>query len=195
MPVWSALWNEITTPGGGASSIDDLTDVDTATASPATGQVLAWNGTNWIPVSPTSGGPISLNDIVDVDTASSPPIAGEQLIWNGSAWIPGGDTLKFPPTVISSSTTSTVALIPNTKARAVKWFVAVEDNISGKFAGREVFSVRDDSTGVSFTEYAFTGDPLNFDISVSNDGVNVSISVTNNEINALDVIIVTVIVG
>lgn len=30
-------------------SIDDLTDVDTTTVSPVSGDVLVWNGTNWIP--------------------------------------------------------------------------------------------------------------------------------------------------
>ncbi len=33
----------------GASSVDDLTDVDTSTSTPTTGQVLKWDGTNWVP--------------------------------------------------------------------------------------------------------------------------------------------------
>ena len=41
--------------GGGASSIDDLTDVDTTTTAPSSGQVLKWNGTNWIPASDSTG--------------------------------------------------------------------------------------------------------------------------------------------
>ena len=33
--------------GGGASSIDGLSDVDTSTSSPSTGDLLQWNGSNW----------------------------------------------------------------------------------------------------------------------------------------------------
>lgn len=32
------------------SGIDDLSDVDTSTASPATGDLLEWDGSNWVPV-------------------------------------------------------------------------------------------------------------------------------------------------
>ncbi len=41
----------------GASSIDDLTDVDTSTAAPSDGEGLIWNGTDskWIPGSVSSG--------------------------------------------------------------------------------------------------------------------------------------------
>ena len=39
----------VSASGGGVSVIDDLSDVDTTTAAPSTGQALKWNGTNWIP--------------------------------------------------------------------------------------------------------------------------------------------------
>lgn len=39
------------------SSINDLNDVDTASTPPTTGQVLKWNGSNWVPAADvTSGG-------------------------------------------------------------------------------------------------------------------------------------------
>lgn len=39
------------------NSINDLTDVDTVSTLPTTGQVLKWNGSNWVPASDvTSGG-------------------------------------------------------------------------------------------------------------------------------------------
>ena len=37
------------------SSIDSLADVDTATSAPSTGQLLQWNGTNWVPYTHTNG--------------------------------------------------------------------------------------------------------------------------------------------
>ena len=44
-----------TNPSGTVSlSVDDLTDVDTTTAAPSTGDLLQWNGTNWVPALPES---------------------------------------------------------------------------------------------------------------------------------------------
>jgi len=34
---------------GGASTLDELTDVDLTTNEPAVGQLLVWNGTSWVP--------------------------------------------------------------------------------------------------------------------------------------------------
>jgi hypothetical protein len=44
--------------GGGASAIDDLTDVDTSTTAPTNGQALVWNSTNneWEPGTVSGGG-------------------------------------------------------------------------------------------------------------------------------------------
>lgn len=42
--------------GGGASSLNGLSDVDTATDPPATGEVLKYNGTLWVPQADDSGG-------------------------------------------------------------------------------------------------------------------------------------------
>jgi uncharacterized coiled-coil protein SlyX len=42
--------------GGGASDLDGLSDVDTTTTAPVTGQVLGYNGTLWVPVEAASGG-------------------------------------------------------------------------------------------------------------------------------------------
>lgn len=41
---------------GGATSINDLTDVDTSTTPPTQDQVLAWDGSNWVPADQTGGG-------------------------------------------------------------------------------------------------------------------------------------------
>jgi len=44
--------------GGGASAINDLSDVDTNTSAPSNGDVLTWSATNseWAPQTPASGG-------------------------------------------------------------------------------------------------------------------------------------------
>jgi len=49
-----------------AISINSLSDVDTATAAPTVGQVLKWNGTNWVPAADaTSGGAGTNADTLD----------------------------------------------------------------------------------------------------------------------------------
>ncbi len=41
-------WNEHVGGGGGASAIDDLTDVDTTTVAPSNNDVLTWNDTEFL---------------------------------------------------------------------------------------------------------------------------------------------------
>ncbi|ADF42387.1 structural protein [Synechococcus phage S-CBS2] len=56
-------------------NIDDLTDVDTSTSAPTTDQVLAWNGTNWVPsdVSAVGGGVTRIQDATDYEPNTTPP--------------------------------------------------------------------------------------------------------------------------
>ena len=44
----AAVWSALST-GAAISVIDDLTDVDTTTTAPTVGDVLVWDGTNWVP--------------------------------------------------------------------------------------------------------------------------------------------------
>ena len=44
------------TGGGGATSIDDLTDVNTSTTPPNINQALIWNGSAWVPGDVAAGG-------------------------------------------------------------------------------------------------------------------------------------------
>lgn len=75
---------------GGATALDQLTDVDTSTTPPAVGQTLKWNGTNWVPGNDndTIFTPGSINAFTDVDTATVPPTVGQSLVWNGTNWVP-----------------------------------------------------------------------------------------------------------
>jgi len=49
--------------GGGATSIGDLTDVDTTTTPPTNDQALIWNGTTWVPGDVTTGGGGSVDSV------------------------------------------------------------------------------------------------------------------------------------
>lgn len=77
--------------GGGASVLNDLTDV-TIASTPTNGQALVWNTatSQWIPGTVASGS-IAINDLTDVNTTSNPPTQGQALIWDTDAlsWIPG----------------------------------------------------------------------------------------------------------
>ena len=57
-------------PGTGTSSINDLSDVDTATTAPSSGDALKWNGTSWVPVASA-----------EIDPAMT-PTDGQALVWD-----------------------------------------------------------------------------------------------------------------
>lgn len=68
------------------SSIGQLTDVDTTTTPPTSGQGLVWNSStgNWEPGTVASG-PIALDDLTDVVITSA--ATGEILRFNGTSWV------------------------------------------------------------------------------------------------------------
>ena len=62
--VATQAWANSQFSGASIGSIDTLSDVDTTTNAPSTGQVLKWNGSNWIPQNDAAGsGGISLTDL------------------------------------------------------------------------------------------------------------------------------------
>ena len=85
-----------------AQSIDVLSDVDTTTTAPTSGQVLTWDGSQWEPQDAASGGGavdsvngqtgvvvIDMDDVNDVQATS--PTGGDVLEWNGTnAWAKSG---------------------------------------------------------------------------------------------------------
>ena len=73
-----------------SSALNDLTDVDTVTVAPLTGQVLKFNGTQWVPgnddTSSGGGGSISeLNDLNNVNVGTA--TLGDFLYYNGTTWL------------------------------------------------------------------------------------------------------------
>jgi hypothetical protein len=63
--LWTAINNISVTGGAGATSLDDLTDV--TIVGPAAGEVLSWDGSQWINDTPAGGGDM-LRAIYDTDT-------------------------------------------------------------------------------------------------------------------------------
>ena len=94
-------------PVSAAGSIDTHSDVDVSTTVPTTGQVLSWNGSNWVPADDnnttyTAGTGLDLtgtifslnsgiNNLTDVDVSTTAPMNGQVLSWNGSNWVPADD--------------------------------------------------------------------------------------------------------
>jgi len=111
------------TAGGGATVIDDLTDVNTIGVQ--IGDVLSFNGTVWVPAAGGSGGATTLGALTDVDL-SIPPLDGDVLTYDATSmtWIPippiGGSgsqnvfaniAVAGQTTVSADSTTDTLTLI------------------------------------------------------------------------------------
>jgi hypothetical protein len=64
--IWDSFANQWQPGDAGASSIDDLSDVDTSTVAPTTDDLLKWDGSNFVP------GTVS----VDVDTPLNTALRG-----------------------------------------------------------------------------------------------------------------------
>jgi hypothetical protein len=84
---------------GGATAIDDLTDVDTASDAPTRDEVLKWNGTNWVPAvyNATFAMTISSFD----DNQSSPQLIGSGT-WKASGAITFTVAYNNPPPASAS---------------------------------------------------------------------------------------------
>tara|TARA_R110002167_G_scaffold90566_4_gene243996 strand:- start:960 stop:3230 length:2271 start_codon:yes stop_codon:yes gene_type:complete len=74
-------------------TLDDLTDVDTTTAVPSNGQVLAWDGSNWVPTTGSSSTAITSNimpvgtgtDIADSDITTEDVSGNVHLASTGAS--------------------------------------------------------------------------------------------------------------
>jgi len=89
----------------GTVSINDLSDVDTATSAPSSGQALKWSGSNWIPGDASS----AISQLSDVTLTSL--ATNEVLRYNGSAWVNVGLTTD------NTSEGSTNLYFTNARAR------------------------------------------------------------------------------
>lgn len=98
------LANGISGGGGGASALDDLTDVTITAVS--NGQVLKYNGSAWVNAADNTGTTISsIDDITDVTITSAS--TGQFLKWNGTAWV--NDTIDLGTDTSGSFIASLVA--------------------------------------------------------------------------------------
>tara|TARA_B000000565_G_C23759519_1_gene367855 strand:- start:551 stop:1432 length:882 start_codon:yes stop_codon:yes gene_type:complete len=71
-----------------AFNISQLIDVDTVNNAPSIGDVLKWNGTNWVPDTDKTVLVQNINDLLDVDTVSQAAVANDLLMYTGASWQP-----------------------------------------------------------------------------------------------------------
>jgi hypothetical protein len=84
VPTQQSVKAYVDASGGGATTLDGLTDV--VITAPATGEVLKYNGTNWInDDDATGGGGGALNDLTDVVITAA--ATGDIVYYNGTNWV------------------------------------------------------------------------------------------------------------
>ena len=86
--AWSGSEYVPTTFSLSGYSVSTFNDVDTINFTPIVGNVLKWNGANWIPDDDKSNAVQVLNDLNDVDTQSNSPSANKVLAHTGAEWSP-----------------------------------------------------------------------------------------------------------
>jgi hypothetical protein len=102
-----------------SGSINDLSDVDTATDSPDDGDFLKWNNTasNWVPTT------ISIDNLSDVDTSTTAPTDGQGLVWVSadSEWQPGDVAPDLSTLSIDELQDVDTTTTPPTSGKVLRW--------------------------------------------------------------------------
>ena len=171
-----------TSSGGGASAINDLSDVDTATAGPAIGDVLEWDGSNWAPATPSSGGgggsmaylqtnydTTSLASAFGTTTYVSPDFDATNKISSGDETLNSSEQYEVPATGLYRLT-----------------FSAHSENTESRYGLYAQFAVNGTQVGIEFSDYGRTqadGGTVTGEMLVeltSGDAVNVEYRTTLN---------------
>ncbi|MCP4742173.1 MAG: hypothetical protein GY871_08120 [Actinomycetales bacterium] len=90
-------------------SINDLGDVVIDQVGITTGELIRWDGSNWVNVTLTEAGvPLTFAELADTDMTTAAPQVNDTIVWDGTQWLPGTpvstlDSLSdvyipFPPT-------------------------------------------------------------------------------------------------
>ena len=102
----------------GATTIDELADVDTTTATPTNNQVLTWDGANWVPAD--ASGATTIDELADVDTTTAAPTNDQVLAWDGTNWIPADAATGGASTINDLTDVDTTTTAP-TNDQVLAW--------------------------------------------------------------------------
>ena len=160
-------------------SIDDLTDVDTTTSAPTTGQGLVWDGAQWAPgdVSDVDLATSSIDELSDVDTSSVAPTDGQALVWStaDSEWVPGDVAADLGATSINALSDVDTTTTSPTNDQVLAWngtsWVPADaaSGGGGGSAGVALVGVTDSQEGVFNDEIlnvSFPGSPVEGDLAI-----------------------------
>lgn len=89
-------------------TLNDNDNVDLTTTAPTNGDILEFDGTNFVPVAPTAV-PSSIDNLTDVDTSTASPSVGDVLEWDGSNWVPATPSAGGGSNIHDTGTTFTNA--------------------------------------------------------------------------------------
>jgi hypothetical protein len=133
--------------GGGSTSINDLSDVDTATVAPANGQSLVWNSvaSNWRPGTITSGS----NSFSTISVAGQSDVVADSI--TDILTLASGAGITITTTPGSDTITFTNSSIPNSFATIS---VAGQTNVVADSSSDTLTLVA--GTGISITTNATT---------------------------------------
>ena len=115
--------------GGGATSLNQLTDVSYSAFDIQIGDTLTWNGTQWVP--DTDSTARGLNDLFDVAYDSSIQV-GDTLTWNGYEFVPDTDsTARGLNDLFDVAYDSSVAVGDVLKWNGYEWVPGTDQQGSG----------------------------------------------------------------
>ena len=144
--------------GGGATSLDDLSDVDTAGA--VTGNVLGFDGTQWSPATLSGGSglaPSHLGDLVSFALSGGVTTHPVAIISSAASTVIDGDAANQ----VSNAFDGNPATYWHSTNTMPQW-------ISGHAAGAEVLV----SCSITIFTFSAARSPRDFKIQGSNDGSN-----------------------
>ncbi len=162
--------------GGGATDLNDLTDVVITGGTLASGQVLKYDGTNWVNGTDSGGGASALDDLTDVVITGTPTL-GQVLKWDGTNWVNGADSgsgASALDDLIDVVITGTPTVGEVLKWDGTNW---VNDTDSGGGAGTTYGISAENATGGVFVR--LTGSDLTSDDVKLAEGTNITITRTD----------------
>ena len=161
--------------GGGATDLNDLADV-VITGTPTNGQVLKYNGTNWVNGTDSTGGggAGALDDLTDV-VITGTPTNGQVLKFNGTNWVNGTDAGGGVGTTYNISSETTLG---GTVLRLFGSDSSTDDVVFAE--GTNITIDRTDSDTITFNATIAENDVLDYVGPWLETGTNTGISFTFN---------------
>jgi hypothetical protein len=145
----------------GDYDLGELGDVDLTTTPPSSGQVLSYDGANWVPQTTASApvdsvfgrtgavvateGDYDLDQLGDVDLTSSAPTSGQFLKYDGANWVPGSVVSSVDLGYTAAASSGTVTNTAGTDA-TIPAFTSTNAGLVGGSGGGTANYLRADGT-------------------------------------------------